>query len=94
MKDILLNTENELQIANGDFVVGESLNQQVGLLLLLNKGELKQYPLTGVGIYDLINTESKEDIKNAVSEQLKDDGLKLRNLELTDDKLYITAEYA
>lgn len=94
MKDILLNTDNDLQIANGDFVAGESLNQQVGLLLLLNKGELKQHPLTGVGIYDLINTESAIDIKKAVREQLKDDGLKLRALELTNNKLYITADYA
>lgn len=93
MKDILLNIDNDLQIANGDFVAGESLNQQVGLLLLLNKGELKQHPLTGVGIYELINTESADDIKNAVREQLKDDGLKLRNFEL-NNKLYITAEYA
>lgn len=94
MKDILLNIDNDLQIANGDFVIGESINQQVGLLLLLNKGELKQHPLTGVGIYDLINTERPEDIKKAAREQMKDDGLKLRNLELTDNKLYITAEYA
>lgn len=94
MKDILLNIDNDMQIANGDFVAGESLNQQVGLLLLFNKGELKQYPLTGVGIYELINTESADDIKNAVREQLKDDGLKLRALELTNNKLYITADYA
>lgn len=94
MKDILLNTDNDLQIANGDFVAGESLNQQVGLLLLLNKGELKEHPLTGVGIYEIINTESVDDIKNAVREQLKDDGLKLRTLELTNNKLYITADYA
>lgn len=94
MKDILLSTENDLQITNGDFAVGEGLNQQVGLLMLLNKGELKQHPLTGVGIYELINTERVEDIKNAAREQLKDDGLKLRTLELTDNKIYITAEYA
>jgi len=92
MNDILLNSENDLMIANGDFAVGDSLNQQVGLLLLVNKGEVKQHPLIGVGINDILLAESMTDIYNEVRVQLKADGLKLRKIERVDGKIYIAAE--
>jgi hypothetical protein len=91
--DILLNQDNDLLIAGGDLVVKESLNQQVGLLLLLNKGELKQHPLTGVGIYDLINTESMETVIRETRQQMQDDGLRLLKLTEVEGKIYINAEH-
>jgi hypothetical protein len=92
MNDILLNSTNDLLIVDGDFAVGDSLNQQVGLLLLVNKGEVKQHPLTGVGINDLLLAESMTEIYNEVRMQLKDDGLKLRKIEQVNGKIYIAAE--
>ena len=92
MNDILLNSTNDLLIVGGDFAVGDSLNQQVGLLLLVNKGEVKQHPLTGVGINDLLLAESMTEIYNEVRMQLKDDGLKLRKIEQVNGKIYIAAE--
>jgi len=92
MNDILLNSDNDLQIINGDLVVGDCLNQQVGLLLLFNKGELKQHPLTGVAMYDMLNSESITAISNEIRQQLKADGLKLRKIEQVDCKIYIAAD--
>jgi len=92
MNDILLNTDNDLMIANGDFAVGDCLNQQVGLLLLFNKGEVKQHPLTGAGINDLLNSESMAAVTDEIQKQLKADGLKLRKIERVDGKIYIAAE--
>lgn len=47
MTDILLDEDNDLLIAGGDFVVGESLIQEAGLILIMNQGELKSDALMG-----------------------------------------------
>lgn len=50
-QDILLQEEDvDLQIKNGDFVVGDSDQQHVTLIVNLSEGALKQFPLQGVGI--------------------------------------------
>lgn len=49
-KDILLDQDNDLQIMNGDFIIGESLMQEVGIILQMNQGELKSDPLIGANL--------------------------------------------
>jgi hypothetical protein len=41
MQDYLLDTDFDLRIEGGDFVVGQSDAQHQDLLMLLNKGELQ-----------------------------------------------------
>jgi hypothetical protein len=47
--DILLDDNNDLRIENGDFVVGDSTKQHQKLLLMLSKGDTRQFALDGVG---------------------------------------------
>ncbi len=49
-KDILLTSDNDLQILNGDFVIGESLMQEVGIILQMSQGDLKSDPLIGANL--------------------------------------------
>ena len=49
-KDILLDESDDLHIVDGDFVVGESVLQELGLMSRLNQGELKQDPILGMGL--------------------------------------------
>ncbi len=48
--DILLDENYDLAISGGDFVVGESDDQHIALLLLTAQGEWRQSPLTGVNL--------------------------------------------
>lgn len=56
MTDILLGLNDDLSIENGDFEVGDSLIQEVGVIIRLQKGELKSDPLMGPNLVRLINS--------------------------------------
>ncbi len=51
--DILLDEDGDLLIVNGDFVIGESIDQEVGLILQSNKGEYKEFPTFGLNLIEL-----------------------------------------
>jgi hypothetical protein len=57
--DFMLDNNDDLQIVNGDFVIGESILQEVGIIIRLNSGDLKSDPVLGPNLIQLIN--SKED---------------------------------
>lgn len=52
--DILLDANDDLAIENGDFVLGNSLLQETGIILRLNQGELKSDPLLGPSLIRLM----------------------------------------
>jgi hypothetical protein len=56
--DILLDANDDLDIVNGDFVIGESLLQEVGIILRLNSGELKSDPVLAPNLIQLVNSAS------------------------------------
>ena len=49
-KDILLDENDDLKILNGDFDIGESEMQEVGIILRLRQGELKSDPILGANL--------------------------------------------
>ena len=55
MKDLLLEDDYDLAIANGDFRIGESETQEVALILQSSKGDWKQDPLCGANLIELMN---------------------------------------
>lgn len=56
--DILLDDNDDLDIVNGDFVIGESTLQEVGIILRLNSGELKSDPVLAPNLIQLVNSAS------------------------------------
>lgn len=48
-KDFLLNQQNDLEIENGDFVIGQSDQQHVQSIVTMHQGEMKEWPLVGFG---------------------------------------------
>lgn len=74
--DILISTtDNDLQTAAGDFVIGESTDQEVALILMSEQGEWKEDPLVGAGLFRLVNMNADErDLKQIVKLQLARDG--------------------
>lgn len=75
MKDILLDDDGDLKLENGDFVIGDSLEQEVALLLQLNKGEIKLDPLVGCDLIKIMKSNASNiEIKKIVKLQLSRDG--------------------
>lgn len=83
--DYLLDNDFDLRIENGDFVAGESSAQHQQLLLLLEKGELRQYPLTGVGLKNFLNDDNLGELYQEIQKQFKADGLTVNRLKIYND---------
>lgn len=74
-KDILLNSENDLDILNGDLVIGESLLQEVAIITKLKSGELKSDPILGPNLIQLLKSKaSKSEIEQRLRVHLEIDG--------------------
>lgn len=87
-QDILLNdTTGEPQIINGDFVVDESDYQHVQHIMLADYGDLREFPVVGVGIRRYMNgslLRGSSNLKNRVQLQLELDGFRVDELRLPD----------
>lgn len=85
----------DLVISGGDFAKDESTAQHMELLMLLDKGECKQYPLLGVGIRTyLLDDRSLTDFESEACAQLEDDGIKIRSFDPQAwDKIKVEGEY-
>ena len=93
MQDLLLDTNGDLLIKNGDLVIDDSFYQEVGILLKSAPGEFKSYPLFGVDLAAFVNDETQSiTLKSKVKEQLKYDGKTLKTFEIKNEKIVIDAE--
>ena len=74
-KGILLDETNDLKMVNKKLVVGDSLMQEVGIILQMNQGELKFNPMLGANlIVNMRGVENKYKIEKQISIQLELDG--------------------
>lgn len=92
MRDILFNDDVEIQ--NGDFVIGESENQHVQHILMASKGEYKYTPEMGVGIEKMLNTEDPMEYLIEAKKNLQYDGMQVSNISFTENQtLNVDAKY-
>jgi len=81
MKDILLTDSNDIKILNGDFDIGESEMQEVGLILQSTQGEWKEFPLLGPNLFRFIKAKTnKAEIEREVSLHLGMDNKDFKTL--------------
>ena len=74
-KDFLLDDDGDLLIQNGDFVIGDSLDQEVQAVLEMAQGELKEDPVLGADLFRMVHSNATEaDLKQRVKLQLARDG--------------------
>ena len=94
MIDILLNTDGDLDISNGDFLTGESTLQNQALILIAHQGEFKQTPEIGVGIQDLLLSDELLEYRHRIRNHFTMDKLRIKELELYEiGNLKINASY-
>ncbi|HUM50492.1 MAG TPA: hypothetical protein PK431_01715 [Chitinophagales bacterium] len=94
MKDFILNTTTlDIEIKDGDFVIGDSTVQNQHLLLLANKGDFKEHPKVGVGMNSYLLDEAEQELMRAIRDQFEADGMKVKSLIFNDGKVTIDANY-
>lgn len=93
--DYKLNNELDLSVRRGDFVVDESTLQHQKMLLLAEKGEYKQNPLTGVGMVNYINNDANiVEYRHAVQDEFEADGMTVLEMNVHDyENVDIEADY-
>lgn len=92
-KDILLDENGDLKIVNGDFVVGDSDNQEIENLLIATKGEFKEFPLVGGDISKILKSRSGQTAAlKEIKYQLKNDGFDISDIKIEDDSINVNAE--
>lgn len=75
MRDILVSENNDLELIAGDFSIGESLLQEVGLILQSQQGNWKSDPLVGANMVELIKGKhNRTAVEKRIKIQLERDG--------------------
>lgn len=91
MIDILLEANTEPVIKEGDFVAGESTRQHQKLLLIAEKGEWRESPLTGIGLRtELMNETTGIELLTTIKKEFEKDGMSV--LQIKSKEGNITAE--
>lgn len=80
------------QITQG-LTLGETLQQNQAIILTMHQGELKERPLVGVGITDMLLDNDALYWKTKIEEQLEMDGQKVGSVKLTKTGIQIEATY-
>lgn len=90
--DMLLDNDNDLRVENGDLVIGESEAQHIDHLLVANKGEYKQHPLTGAGLPTMLKSGNRKGgIHREVKLQMEADGYGVKTLKVDWPEINIDA---
>lgn len=80
MTDLLLDDNNDLIIDGNDLKIGFSDYQHQSLLLLLQKGELKENPLATVGIINYLRDSDIPGMLAEIRTRFVNDGMTVSNL--------------
>lgn len=74
-RGILVSDSGELVIRNGTLAVGDTLSQDVALLMLTNKGEIRHDMFTGCDLLRRTNSRmSRSEFERIVRVQVERDG--------------------
>jgi len=85
MTDIILNKTGDLDIQNGDIILGYSDNQHQEHILLANKGDYKEFPELGVGINNMLNEDDYMPFLIESKKNLEYDGMKINNIKFEEN---------
>ena len=84
MIDIILDTDYDITIEDGDFKLDESVQQEVECILKAKPGQYYQWPLLGVGIeqYRKKPINDTRDIEQSIRVNLESDSILAKNLKV------------
>jgi len=93
-QDIILDSNNDLLVEQGDFVVSSSDDRHVNLIIVSNKGHYRFNPTIGVNAFSFLNSVGQADaLKRSIQEQLSIDGFQVEKIDITENgKININAK--
>jgi hypothetical protein len=92
MTDFLF--EDDLEIINGDFKVGNSDRQHTKHILIANKGEYEQIPEIGVGMENMLADDQYMQFLIEAKKNLEYDGQTVENISFEENqKLNVISKY-
>ncbi len=92
--DFILEDSSELKIKNGDLLIDESTGQHQGILILAEKGTIRQYGDAGVGAMGYLLSNESRELLREVSRQCLLDGMKVKAVKPgTSGEILIDADY-
>lgn len=96
-RDILLDMSTapyaDIALTEGDLAIGDTLGQNMQLIVASPKGDWKQHPDVGAGAYEMVNEEEPVAWKNEICEQLRRDGMEVGQITMNDGRMAIRAKY-
>lgn len=93
MKDLKLDQDGDLMIKDDDLALVVSDEQHKEHLLTTEKGAIKQFPGTGVGLFTYLEAEDVAGLLREIAIQFSADGMKVNKVSVQDTKLIHNAEY-
>lgn len=75
----------DIKIQNGHLALGDTMAQNQYLILMSQKGEVKEHPTLGVGIADMLNDNDVLSWKRKVRVGLQADGMEVDKLDIDSD---------
>ncbi|HEY1166115.1 MAG TPA: hypothetical protein VGE90_13130 [Chitinophaga sp.] len=94
MKDILLNENLDLDLHAGDLVTGFSDHQHQQLLLMTNRGNIKEFPAAGIDAFGYLQDNDTSALLREIRRQFTADGMEVKTINITNTgQLNIDAAY-
>lgn len=92
--DILLDSTLDFQVVNGDFLIGESDEQHIQLLLSSSPGNWKQFPFLGTDlIEDIASPMSAQDIVAKITLAMKVDAFQNISVFANNGKIQVSGNH-
>lgn len=93
MLDFMQLESGDLDLANGDILMGDAAQQHQRDIILTRAGALKHSPTRGVGVEDYFNDDSGEDLLRKTRQELIKDGVKVQSLSMVNGLIQISGYY-
>ena len=93
MTDMLTDETRDIAIAGGDLKAGDSGEQHQALLMDTCKGEWKQSPTTGIGAVNYLENMNDGSLAREIQTQFTRDGMKVKNIRISDSIVEVEATY-
>ncbi|OXA83668.1 hypothetical protein [Flavobacterium columnare] len=93
MKDFVLDKDNDLMFANGDFFVANSDQQHLELILNSQQGEWKENPDLGVNLIKSQSGLIDRFLKRNIKVQLEADGFDIEILNIGTTGIELKGQY-
>lgn len=85
--------KNSLGLIQRGLTLGDTLNQNQAIILAMHQGELKERPMMGVGISDMLLDNDPIYWRTSIKEQLEMDGQRVGSVKITRTGIQIEATY-